>query len=874
MSVIKDRNAMIKSREGSTIHGAATYAEHGNTAIKEDTKGIGREYVKSSLESNVKAEIKNYSITAPAAVDSEKKVSRQNNIQNKEQNKNHYIPKPISSTQQRIYSSPESSVGSSSLSGAAAPATYVSTTNKVIKEDTKGIGREFIKNSLEDNVKSNLIKINGTSNGNVIAITENEKAIEKVRAAKNKGGADTGSDGSSAHKKSSRTKDFNNSEKTKGTKNKGFAKTLGSYAYRELENATANTGNEEMISDRVTGQSMKYIVRTPRYVKNVGKVSAATVAHGRFLSKAYRDMQDGALTGKEAGLMTLKRGGTSLKSMSKATISGIGRTIEEFHGSEDLGIEAVRKPKDVIVGTNKTLKVTSRAVNTLKQTPQKAKRTLRNMQKAAQKASQTIQYANHGIKAIGKALTNPAVLKSIAIGIAAIGAIMVAIAGISSISALFSSFTYLANDDVLSDTYAYITELDTDLAVEIESVPSDPKWSKIDKFHIYAFPPQTDPIPIISYLTVRYEDFKLNGAVKDEIDKIHSSLYKITYHEWTEEIKHRSSYTDSDGNSHSSTWTEYVYHLDVNMDTIPWQTYIMNNKDEMFPKEDDYAQYQTYNNVGGTTLRTELGFPFLGKSVYVSSRFGYRIHPISGNKEFHKGIDIPMPTGTPINATISGKVKTGNNGSYGKYVEITSGKRKTLYAHCNTIEVSNGARVKKGDVIATVGSTGSSTGSHLHLEFEKDGKTLNPFFYIEREQFAMGFSGGFAGAAASDEQFGAIIMEGEKYLGYPYVFGGKSPATSFDCSGFVSWVYTHSGVRSISADAQGLYNASVPVSLDEAKPGDLIFFQGTYNTPKTVTHVGIYVGNGMMLHCGNPIGYTSFNTNYWQNHFYGIGRLN
>ena len=126
--------------------------------------------------------------------------------------------------------------------------------------------------------------------------------------------------------------------------------------------------------------------------------------------------------------------------------------------------------------------------------------------------------------------------------------------------------------------------------------------------------------------------------------------------------------------------------------------------------------------------------------------------------------------------------------------------------------------------------------------------------------------------ALDDEEFAAIIKEAEKYLGYPYVWGGSSPSTSFDCSGFVSWVINHSGWDVGRLGAQGLCNICTPVSSANVKPGDLVFFTGTYDTPG-VSHVGIYVGNNMMIHCGDPISYANLNSSYWQSHFYRYGRL-
>lgn len=126
------------------------------------------------------------------------------------------------------------------------------------------------------------------------------------------------------------------------------------------------------------------------------------------------------------------------------------------------------------------------------------------------------------------------------------------------------------------------------------------------------------------------------------------------------------------------------------------------------------------------------------------------------------------------------------------------------------------------------------------------------------------------GEYLDDETFAAILSEAEKYIGYPYVWGGSSPATSFDCSGYVSWVINHSGWNVGRLGAQGLYNICTRTS--SPKPGDLVFFKGTYDTPG-VSHCGIYVGDGRMLHCGDPIGYANLNTSYWQSHFFAYGRL-
>lgn len=130
------------------------------------------------------------------------------------------------------------------------------------------------------------------------------------------------------------------------------------------------------------------------------------------------------------------------------------------------------------------------------------------------------------------------------------------------------------------------------------------------------------------------------------------------------------------------------------------------------------------------------------------------------------------------------------------------------------------------------------------------------------------------GEAFNDETFAQLMSEATKYIGFPYVWGGSSPETSFDCSGFVCWAYTHSGVHNLPrTSAQSIYNQCTPVPKDEVKPGDLVFFTGTYQSSNPVTHVGIYVGDNQMLHCGDPIGYANLGSSYWIKHFYAYGRL-
>lgn len=165
---------------------------------------------------------------------------------------------------------------------------------------------------------------------------------------------------------------------------------------------------------------------------------------------------------------------------------------------------------------------------------------------------------------------------------------------------------------------------------------------------------------------------------------------------------------------------------------------------------------------------------------------------------------------------------------------------------------------------------------YLSYEFTETEKMeiRNLYLFIKYGYSATDKITGIPGEAFNDATFAQLMQEATKYIGFPYQWGGSTPETSFDCSGFVCWVYTHSGVHNLPrASAQDIYNQCTPVSKDEVKPGDLVFFTGTYQTNKAVTHIGIYVGDNQMLHCGDPIGYANLGNSYWVKHFYGFGRL-
>ena len=371
----------------------------------------------------------------------------------------------------------------------------------------------------------------------------------------------------------------------------------------------------------------------------------------------------------------------------------------------------------------------------------------------------------------------------------------------------------------------------------------------------------------MGYLSAAFDAFTFE-QVQAELDRVFGEQYVLTREEVVE------TRYDEDGDPYD--W----YVLETTLTVRPFSEIIAGSLPSG-EQSDRYGIYmQTYGN--RQAFGNPFSFSWLG---YVSSPYGYRIHPISGEKDLHRGVDIAVAEGTPIQAVQDGRVvSAGDDGDYGLCVVIEDDKGyQSRYAHCSSISVTAGQEVKRGDVIAAVGNTGNSTGAHLHLEVKLNGEYLNPYYFVDNGDDGGGAAPGTAGGPAipddpgtpmGDGSLEAMLAEAEAYLGFPYVWGGSSPETSFDCSGYVSWVINHSGVGNVGRQtASGLFNLCTPVSRENAWPGDLIFFTGTYSSPTPVSHVGILVDEHTMIHCGDPIGYANIDSSYWTSHYYACGRL-
>ena len=456
------------------------------------------------------------------------------------------------------------------------------------------------------------------------------------------------------------------------------------------------------------------------------------------------------------------------------------------------------------------------------------------------------------------------------------------------ISSLFSSFssigtgglgsiaasTYLAEDQDINNAELIYTEWETNLQMEIDRVETDRPGYDEYRYNIGAI--EHDPYILMGYLTSAYQNFTYE-QIEGVLRQLFNEQYSLTFTEETE-IRYRTeTHVDPETGEETEEEVPYEWHiLNVKLTATPLANLVVQR---MSAEQKEICEILLQTKGNRQYVKNVFGINWL---PYVTSYYGYRVHPISGEKNYHTGVDIGMAQGTEILAGHDGTVTlAGNAGGYGLCVAIEGEAYEghtltTKYGHCSQILVSVGQEVKAGDVIAK---------PHLHLEVLVDGQYLNPLYFADTGDTGstglpdIGAGGGgsyfdydIPPEALADEQFAAMIAEAEKYLGYPYVWGGASPSTSFDCSGFVSWVVNHTGWNFGRLTADGLLGVCTPVSSADARPGDLIFFQGTYNT-SGASHVGIYVGNGMMIHCGDPISYANINTSYWQSHFYTFGRL-
>ena len=635
--------------------------------------------------------------------------------------------------------------------------------------------------------------------------------------------------------------------------------------------------------DEKTGK-VTYELQTNKVVKKPKKGNPATAAsrrammeaHGAVHQKISEDEQDnsaveGAHKSEEAG---------------EAVITHVKNFHDNRYARKRNRVAALEKKQfkaEVDFRYHKFLEDNPETKKKIIQKRLQKQRIKREYAKAIKKGTEAKQAAGYAKKAAQTTTNIARKLQEFArkhIGaIATIGLFglffMLIAAGISSCSAVLNgglsatmAGSYQSQPAQLDASDEAMTSREMALQNTIDSIETD--YPDYDEYNYNLEEIGHNPFTLINYLSAIKVDV-VAADVDSEIESLFDEMYELTLTPREETRTRTVTVTNEETGEEEEVEEEYtVQILDVELTRKPLEDIVA---ERLTGNDDASVLYAAYQQTNGALQQFYTPLDLDWYSL-IKSYYGYRKNPITGDNQFHRGIDIAVPEGTEVYAAHDGTVTTAAyDEDYGNYIVIQDSEGfVTKYAHLESMAVSAGQTVKHGAVIGKTGSTGAVTGSHLHLECLSGGEYYNPLFYFENGNGSIYGTTDPSGGGSGD--VAALIAEAENCLGYPYVWGGSSPSTSFDCSGFVCYVLTHSGYYNMPrTTAQGIYNQCQHISASEARAGDIIFFTGTYNSGNPVTHVGIYVGGGRMIHCGDPIKYASINTPYWQSHFFGFGRL-
>lgn len=691
--------------------------------IKKDKTDDHKEMIGSDLESSIKNTIiqsNNYFEHNMSEKDTKNTYDSKHNISKKDiccsQTNDEIRQNNLTNSsrdEKKIYDLVENNVALSETIGGAAGSAVIKDVAAIIKNPDKSeLNKQLINEELSQRIKSDMIK------------PDEAKIIAN---------------------KMNRTKDIN--EKT------SLVRTVAGVIGQEIDTAIGSGGGDNSLSDRSNGLAVKYGYKAGKYTAiGTFAIGRGTYRIAKLGTKLSRNVKKGLISGREARKTLLSHSVKSIKessvSIGKVIKGGTERAVEDFRGSDDLGMQALTKPKDAIIKTKRTLKIAKTTGRTL---AKGAKGTFKASKSIAKK---TATATKHVVRFAKKVFTNPVVLKGVAIvgGIILLAAMMVSV--VSSITSIIPSISLKSEEWELTQTYAYITELDARMEEDIINEDTKLHIPSVDEYRYYYNGVQTskdnmtvytDADLMLMYFDSKYDDYQLDKillffggtSVRNEIKKIHAALYQVEKVRWIEEIEHKSSYTDPEtGEEIVNSWIEHVYHMDIYLTTKPFKDYIEENKATLLTKQ-EADKLEALQEAGVYTMRKEIGSPFVGVDwpTKLTSRFGWRIHPISKTLSFHPALDLSMPEGTPINSCMDGTVTVSYDGDgYGNYVIVKNSKGDyTLYAHMSSVAVSNDVKVKVGDVIGYVGTTGSSTGNHLHIEYIKGDKNLNPMFFMEND---------------------------------------------------------------------------------------------------------------------------------------------
>ena len=625
-------------------------------------------------------------------------------------------------------------------------------------------------------------------------------------------------------------------------------------------------------------------------VKKAGKFLLGAGSHSAKFSK------DSALESIEqekslqADTSKFLREGTSIASTKINSIRKFSNFVKKAKTQKD-----INKQKSALTQKNKEVISHDKKRNVTKLSSEEKKKLQKDMYKKQyaksfksseiQKTSEAIQINQNRFIAMLKsskaAMVRVTTALSSLLGLPFVIAflvicILIMILSTSSlIGATFASIVYQSSDLEVTSTNSYFSELETELAIDI--FETETRYSGYDEYEYSLDNISHDPHMIASYLSVKFpHGFELsNSEVKMEIENLFKKMYKLERIPRTEvRYSGETSYT--------------VEILKTVLKTKPLEDVIDSEFGVLGVKEK--ISYRMFYGAKGsfTFMRTPVTEDW---KLDVIKKFGYSINPDTNQKEYYNAMDITVEDGK-VYAVVDGTVYFGSD-EFGQYLEIlTYAGNKVRYSNLTSFTVLEGQEVKAGDEISSLANT-TTVDSFLRLQLiDKENNFLDPYFYLISntdklsDAYIVDFSqnNGYNNNPnydfPSDVDFEsyedwvkALLEEAKKHLGKRYVFGSNGPNT-FDCSSFVTWTFTHSGVKNMPrTTAQGIYNSTERISKEELRPGDIVFFTGTYDAGRPVTHVGIYVGDGTMIHAGDPVQYANLNSNYWKNHYYGAGRV-
>lgn len=486
-----------------------------------------------------------------------------------------------------------------------------------------------------------------------------------------------------------------------------------------------------------------------RPAANVGKYSAlagVAVVRGsvnaiRYTASLSKKVRLNTITAKDAKYKALQRAKNSFaesgRSVKKIVKKELVKGVINFRGSDDLGMQTVVKTKDAYFKAKRVSRGVKRTKRAIKSTAHMTKRGI-------QRTAQAAKYVGRIAKAI---LLNPVVIKS---GLTLLGIVSVVfglITVVSSVSSMVPPTTLKSSDEDLTKTYRHITDMDAKLTKEIHDIPDRPENQDIDHFHFIVNGSETslgniyfitNADSILAYYDVKYNDYAFEnrlipgvfggGDVKSDLEGLHKRLYSYDTYRWEEEVTTETTTTNENGEEVTTTTTETIYHLDINIRAIDFDTFLSQNESELLTS-DEKERLEALNEVGVYTSKKDLGKPFEGEESTVTLRFGWYFNPTDKTVKDHEGVDIAKPEGTSVLCVLTGTIKEAS----GDKVTIEQGKRQVTYKNLGSVSVSSGQSVKIGDTIGTVGAAGSGdiSTAHVHIEYRYNNFTLCPSIYLD-----------------------------------------------------------------------------------------------------------------------------------------------